>query len=74
METTQGSFRGSAIFISSSHSKRVHQIYKSSDAEVAIFMGHNVPVHNLTYAQLRTESIFESSMERALKFRDITSE
>tara|TARA_E500000081_G_C5802551_1_gene205549 strand:+ start:81 stop:401 length:321 start_codon:yes stop_codon:yes gene_type:complete len=57
-----------------SYSKRAHQIYKLSDTEVAAFMGHSVPVHNATYAQWSTESMLESSMERAVKFRDITSD
>ena len=56
-----------------SYSKRAHQIYKLSDTEVAAFMGHSVPVHNSTYAQWSTESMLESSMERAIKFRDLTS-
>ena len=56
-----------------SYSKRTHQIYKLSDTEVAAFMGHSVPVHNSTYAQWSTESMLESSMERAIKFIDVTS-
>ena len=56
-----------------SYSKRAHQIYKLSDTEVAAFMGHSVPVHNSTYAQWSTESMMESSMERAIKFRHLTS-
>ena len=54
-----------------SYSKRAHQIYKLSDTEVSAFMGNSVPVHNSTYAQWSTESMMESSMERALKFRDL---
>ena len=57
-----------------SYSKRAHQIYKLSDTEVAAFMGHSVPVHNSTYAQWSTESMLESSMDRAIKFRDLTAE
>ena len=56
-----------------SYSKRAHKIYKLSDTEVAAFMGHSVPVHNATYAQWSTESMLESSMDRAIKFRDLTS-
>ena len=56
-----------------SYSKRAHQIYKLSDTEVAAFMGHSVPVHNSTYSQWSTESMLESSMERAIKFRDLTN-
>ena len=55
-----------------SYSKRAHQIYKLSNTEVAAFMGHSVPVHNSTYAQWSTESMLESSMERAIKFRNST--
>tara|TARA_B100000214_G_C23733608_1_gene519963 strand:+ start:81 stop:347 length:267 start_codon:yes stop_codon:yes gene_type:complete len=57
-----------------SYRKRDHQIYKSSDTEVAAFMGHSVPVHNYTYAQWSTESMLDSSMERAIKFRDLTNQ
>ena len=57
-----------------SYSKRAHQIYKLNDIEVAAFMGHSVPVHNSTYSQWITESRLESSMDRAIKFRDITSD
>ena len=56
-----------------SYSKRAHQIYKLSDTEVAAFMGHSVPVHNSTYAQWSTESMLEGSMERAIRFRDLTN-
>jgi len=37
-------------------------------------MGHSVPVHNSTYAQWSTESMLESSMDRAIKFRDLTAD
>ena len=57
-----------------SYSKRAHQINKLSDTELTAFMGHSVPVHNPTYAEWSTESMLESSMERALKFRDLTNE
>ena len=56
-----------------SYSKRAHQIYKLNDTEVADFMGHSVPVHNSTYTQWSTESMMESSMERAIKYRDLTT-
>jgi integrase len=56
-----------------SNSKRAHQIYKLNDTEVAAFMNHSVPVHNATYAQWSTESMLESSMDRAIKFRDLNS-
>ncbi len=55
-----------------SYSKRGHQIYKLSDTEMAAFMGHTVQVHNAAYAQWSSESMLESSMERAIKFRDLT--
>ena len=48
--------------------------YKNNFTEVAAFMGHSVPVHNFTYAQWSTESMLESSMDRAIKFRDLTVE
>ena len=57
-----------------SYSKRAHQVYKLSDTEVAAFMGHTVPVHNATYSQWSSEAMLEDSMERAIKFRDLTSE
>ena len=56
-----------------SYSKRAHQVYKLSDTEVAAFMGHTVPVHNATYSQWSSEAMLEDSMERAIKFRDLTS-
>ena len=34
-----------------SYSKRVHQVYKLSDREVAAFMGYTLPVHNAMYIQ-----------------------
>ena len=63
----------SLLKIDFSYSKRAHQIYKLSDTEVAAFMGHSVPVHNSTYTQWSTKSILQSSMERSIKFRDMTS-
>ena len=55
-----------------SYSKQAHQSYKLSDTEVAAFMGHSVPVHNSTYAQWSTESMLEKSMQRVMKFRELT--
>ena len=57
-----------------SYSKRAHQVYKLSDTEVSAFMGHTVPVHNAAYSQWSSEAMLEDSMERAIKFRDLTSE
>ncbi len=57
-----------------SYSKRAHQTYKLGDTEVAAFIGHNVHVHNSTWAQWSTESMLESSMDRAIKFSDLTGD
>ncbi len=55
-----------------SYSKRGHQVYKLSDTEMAAFMGHTVQVHNAAYAQWTSESMLEDSMQRAIRFRDLT--
>ncbi|WP_320667438.1 hypothetical protein [Prochlorococcus sp. MIT 1307] len=56
-----------------SYSKRGHQVYKLSDTEMAAFMGHTVQVHNAAYAQWSSESMLEASMERGIRYRDLTS-
>ena len=56
-----------------SYSKRGHQVYKLSDTEMAVFMGHTVQVHNAAYAQWSSESMLEDSMKRGIRYRDVTS-
>jgi len=40
---------------------------------MAAFMGHTLQVHNATYAQWSSESMLEVSMERGIRYKDLTS-
>ena len=54
-----------------SYAKRSHQIYKLSEAESSQMMGHSVPVHHVAYSKWSKEEAIETSMERAIRLRDL---
>ena len=56
------------------YARRGHQDYGFSDTDLAAMMGHTVEVHNGSYAMWTSESHLETSMERAMRYRDVTSE
>ena len=56
-----------------SYSRKGHIDYKLSTPELSQMMGHSPEVHERAYSKFMTDEIMESSIERAIEFRDITS-
>ena len=53
--------------------RRAHQEYGLSDTDTAAMMGHTTKTHNDKYAQWTSEAMLEQSMERAMKFKQLTN-
>ena len=54
-----------------SYSRKGHIDYKLSTPEISQMMGHSPEVHERSYSQFMTDEIMESSIERAIRLRDL---